>query len=138
MDDRSTRVRGDRRRVGVYVGIHAATSSASAESVIGKALVTVPLLAIAAYLGSIAASTRRMGWHWRHVELQIKTAEPFIAELDDDTRKALQAALAIRFFPGQGQDPQQSGTQTESLDLSNVIAEVFRELRGARAQPPAA
>jgi hypothetical protein len=121
---------------GVYVGIHAATASASAESVIGKALVTVPLLAIAAYLGSIAASTRRMGWHWRHVELQIKTAEPFIAELDDETRKALQAALTIRFFPGQGQDPQQQGgTQTESLDLSTVIAEVFREMRGTRTPP---
>jgi hypothetical protein len=121
---------------GVYVGIHAASGAATTQTVVGKALVTVPLLALAAYLGNVAASTRRMGWHWRHVELQIKTAEPFIAELDDDTRKALQAALAIRFFPGQGQDPQHEGAQSETVDLSSVIAEVFRELRGG-VRPPA-
>lgn len=121
---------------GIYVGAHASANDASTSTILGKALVTLPLIAIAAYLGNVAAATRRMGWHWRHVELQIMTAEPFIAELDDDTRKALQAALAIRFFPGQGQDPQNSGPQSETVDLSSVIAEVFRELRGGRTTPP--
>jgi hypothetical protein len=105
---------------------------------IGKVLVSLPILLLAGYVASVAANKRRMGWHWSHVELQIRTAEPFIANLDLETRNRLLAALAIRFFPGQGQDPQQGGASTESLDVGTLISGILHELgprRGGGAPP---
>lgn len=113
---------------GAYVAYHALTTPAGTTDVVERALVSVPTLIVAGYLASIAASNRRMGWHWRHIELQIRTAEPFIAHLDESTRNGLLAALAIRFFPGQGQDPQHSTGTNESLNLSDLIGQFLHGL----------
>jgi hypothetical protein len=95
-----------------------------AADVLGKASLAIPLLAFAAYVGKLAGDHRRMAWHWRHVELQIRTADPFIAPLDDPTRKAILAALALRLFPGQAQDPQRGGA--EAPDPTAFLTELAR------------
>jgi hypothetical protein len=94
------------------------------ENALGKAALVIPLLAFAAYVGKLAGDHRRMAWHWRHVELQIRTADPFIAPLDDAPRKALLAALALRLFPGQAQDPQRGGV--EAPDPTTFLTELAR------------
>jgi hypothetical protein len=116
-----------------FVAFHAFHENQGVSTAIGKTLVSIPILIVAGYLAGIAGSNRRMGWHWSHVELQIRTAEPFIATLDEETRDRLLAALAIRFFPGQGQDPQQGGGSSESLDVGSLISGILHELRPAAA-----
>lgn len=74
-------------------------------AVLTKGALTIPLILFAGYLARLAGQFRKKAWSWRHVELQIQTSEPFIALLDDQPRKALLAALALRFFPGQSQVP---------------------------------
>lgn len=74
-------------------------------AVLTKGALTIPLILFAGYLARLAGQFRKKAWAWRHVELQIRTSEPFIALLDDGPRKALLAALALRFFPGQSQAP---------------------------------
>ena len=74
-------------------------------AVLTKGALTIPLILFAGYLARLAGQFRRKGWAWRHVELQIRTSEPFVALLDEAPRKALLAALALRFFPGQSQAP---------------------------------
>jgi hypothetical protein len=74
-------------------------------AVLTKGALTIPLILFAGYLARLAGQFRRKGWAWRHVELQIRTSEPFVALLDEAPRKALLAALALRFFPGQSQVP---------------------------------
>lgn len=96
-------------------------------SVLGRFAFTLPLVVFGAYLGGLAASHRRMGWHWRHIELQIRTAEPFIAGLDDPDRKALLAVLALRFFPGQLLDPHGKSEEGQTtVDLSSLISDLLR------------
>jgi hypothetical protein len=120
----------------VAVAIHAFTESQSVSETVGKVLVSLPILVVAGYLASIASNNRRMGWHWSHIELQIRTAEPFIANLDDDTRNRLLAALAIRFFPGQGQDPQQGAASSERLDVGTLISGILHELAPSVSRSP--
>jgi len=74
-------------------------------AVLTKGALSIPLILFAGYLARLAGQFRKKAWGWRHVELQIQTSEPFIALLDDEPRKALLAALALRFFPGQSQTP---------------------------------
>ena len=74
-------------------------------AVLTKGALTIPLILFAGYLARLAGQFRKKAWAWRHVELQIRTSEPFVALLDDEPRKALLAALALRFFPGQSQAP---------------------------------
>ena len=121
-----------------YVAYHAFSEDEGLSTTVGKTLVSVPLFVVAGYLASVGASNRKMGWHWTHIELQIRTAEPFIGVLDEPTRHKLLAALALRFFPGQGQDPQ-SGGGSESYDPGAVIASVLGPAtltgQAARARP---
>jgi hypothetical protein len=69
-----------------------------------KAAVALPVALFAAYLGRLGSRYRRMAWRWRHVELQLRTVESYIAELSPERRNTLVEVLALRFFPGQGLD----------------------------------
>ena len=66
-----------------------------------KGTIAIPIAVFATYLGRQAGRFREVAWRWRHVELQIKTADPYISELPDDRRLAMTETLAARFFPGQ-------------------------------------
>jgi hypothetical protein len=85
---------------------------------LAKAGIAIPVALLATFLARLANRFRHMAWRWRHVELQLRTAQPYIAELDDDQRARLVETLALRFFPGQ------------SLDISGSDS--------ARAEPDAA
>jgi hypothetical protein len=89
----------------VVIAYLAFSKESGVGAVLTKSALTIPLILFAGYLARLAGQFRRKAWAWRHVELQIQTSEPFIALLDDEPRKALLAALALRFFPGQSQAP---------------------------------
>lgn len=73
---------------------------------LAKAAIAIPIALFAAYLGRLAGSYRNVAWRWRHMELQLRTAEPYIAELDGPHRARIIEALALRFFPGQPIHPE--------------------------------
>lgn len=96
--------------------------------IVAKSLLSVSVLVVAGYLAQIAATSRRMSWHWAHVALQIRTAEPYIGNLEKNTRERLLAALAVRLFPGQSLDPQSAmGHTQENLDVGALLAAVLGE-----------
>jgi hypothetical protein len=71
------------------------------KTVIAHAAYGLPVAFLAAYVNSLASTHRREGWRLRHIELQIRTANPFLGLLASDRREETLAALALRFFPGQ-------------------------------------
>jgi hypothetical protein len=84
---------------------------------LAKAGIAIPVALFAAFLARLATRFRRMAWRWRHVELQLRTAEPYIAELGEDQRSRLVETLALRFFPGQPLDISGGGRSSrESTD----------------------
>jgi len=99
----------------------------TAPEITAKAVLSLSVLVLAGYIGRIAANSRRMAWHWTHVALQIRTAEPFIGNLEKTTRERLLAALAVRLFPGQSLDPQSASGTHESLDVGLLLAAVLGE-----------
>ena len=101
--------------------------SQTVAEITAKALLSLSVLVLAGYIAQIAANTRRMAWHWAHVALQISTAEPFIGNLEKNTRERLLAALAVRLFPGQSLDPQSEAGTHESLDVGLLLAAVLGE-----------
>ena len=75
--------------------------SSSFQTVIGHAAFGIPVALLAAYVNSLASTHRHEAWRLRHIELQIRTANPFLGLLDAGRREETLAALALRFFPGQ-------------------------------------
>jgi hypothetical protein len=75
--------------------------ASSFQTVIGHAAFGIPVALLAAYVNSLASTHRHEAWRLRHIELQIRTANPFLGLLDSGRREETLAALALRFFPGQ-------------------------------------
>lgn len=86
---------------GVGILFTAAEHTPEMETFVARAALGVPFALLGAYIASLATTHRREAWRLRHIELQIKTANPFLGLLDTDRREETLAALAIRFFPGQ-------------------------------------
>ena len=107
------------------IAIAGLSSGHDVSAILSKGLLTLPLVAVAGYFGGLARSHRRMAWHWRHVELQIRTAESYLAPLDDAARKTMLATLALRFFPGQTLNPQ-GGEGQGATDTPEVVAALSR------------
>lgn len=89
---------------------------------VARAAIAIPIALFAAYLGGLAGRYRQIAWRWRHVELQLRTAESYISELEPERRNALIESLALRFFPGQSLDVT-SGASGESDSASQRVAE---------------
>lgn len=107
----------------VFIAYLAFSKESEVGAVLTKGALTIPLIIFAGYLARLAGQFRAKAWAWRHVELQIRTSEPFIALLDDEPRQALLAALALRFFPGQAQTP-----DSESASDLGDPAEILNSL----------
>ena len=103
-----------------------------AGAVLTKAALAIPFLAFAAYVARLAATHRKQAWRWRHIELQLRTANPFVSPLQDEQRRLLIAALALRFFPGQRFESE-GGTGGETVDPVAFLAQLL-----PGAQPPPA
>jgi hypothetical protein len=115
------------------IAVVAFTQESGVGPILTKASLAIPVLAVAGYLSRLATVHRRQAWRWRHMELQIRTADPFLAPLEDETRKALIAALALRFFPGQRHSDEEGGKvdPTSEVDPAAVISEILRPIGGS-------
>jgi hypothetical protein len=85
----------------VVLAISAAGATDPLTAAAEKAPISIPLLALNIYIGGLARGFRQEAVQLRHIELQIRTANPFLGALDEERRKAILAILALRFFPGQ-------------------------------------
>jgi hypothetical protein len=102
--------------IAAYFTLSHATDGPSVAEALTKAGIAIPVALFATFLGRLASRFRQMAWRWRHVELQLQTAEGYIAELDKDQRARLVETLALRFFPGQPLDISgSSGPESEGL-----------------------
>jgi hypothetical protein len=106
------------------IAYFAFTAEEGVGAVLTKAALTIPLVLFAGYLARLAGQFRKKAWAYRHVELQIRTSEPFVSLLDDRPRKLILAALALRFFPGQSQAPDASAP-TEFGDPAELLGGLF-------------
>jgi hypothetical protein len=111
----------------VLVGVH---QDHDPSDILTKAGISLPLLGVAAYLNKLAGEERRDARTWRHIELQIRTAQPYLANLPGDTRDNVQAALALRFFPGQSQNPHGGGADPEPDDAMALVRELQQHRNG--------
>ncbi len=108
-----------------------------AGAVLTKAALALPILAFTAYVARLAAIHRKQAWRWRHIELQIRTANPFVSPLEEHQRRLLIAALALRFFPGQRHDVE-GGTGGETVDPVALLAELLPDASSRRGAPRSA
>jgi hypothetical protein len=93
-------------------------------TVLSRAAISLPLLAMATYLNHLGGEERRDARNWTHIELQIRTARPYLGNLDDTLRAEVQAALALRFFPGQSQDPHGAATNDDPEEALRFVREL--------------
>jgi hypothetical protein len=98
----------------------------------------LPFALFIPYMNSLASAHRKEAWRLRHVELQIRTANPFLTLLDDDRRKETLAALALRFFPGQESIEKGIEPNGTPLDVIEVLRLLVKEQPKAVVAPPPA
>jgi hypothetical protein len=123
------------------IGIYTASSSTEIHTYIARAALGIPVAVFAAYINSLASTHRREAWRLRHIELQIRTANPFLGLLDNQRQKETLAALALRFFPGQEgvsfDSKSAPGSSTELIDLVRMMLQQ-QGIRDATASAPLA
>jgi hypothetical protein len=85
----------------ILLAIDAGQDADPLKSALQKAPITIPFLLLNIYIARLASGFREEAINLRHIELQIRTAEPFLGALDRERRQAVLAMLALRFFPGQ-------------------------------------
>lgn len=100
-----------------------------------KAAFAIPFLVLNGYLIGLAREARREALRWRHVQLQLKAATPFLGVLDEERRKDVTALLALRFFPGQPLPDGADSGDAAAADAS-ALAALFTE-KPAAPNPPA-
>ena len=106
------------------IAFFAFTQEHGTGAVLTKAALALPILAFSAYVARLAAVHRKQAWRWRHIELQIRTANPFVSPLEDEQRRLIIAALALRFFPGQRYDVEgEAGGET--VDPVALLAQLL-------------
>jgi hypothetical protein len=99
-----------------------------------RAGISIPLLVLAAYLNRLGNEERRDARTWRHVELQIRTARPYLANLPQTTRDEVLAALALRFFPGQSQNPHGGEAAPNPDDPMKMLREIQQASRSDQTE----
>jgi hypothetical protein len=101
-----------------------------------RAAFGLPLALLAAYVNRLASAYRNQAWKLRHVELQLRTVNPFLAGLEDQHRKAVLADLALRFFPGHQTnsehytDDRPSEVNTVQLNPEQLLGILMRVAQG--------
>jgi len=119
--------------VGIYT---TAQHTSQVETFVARAALGIPFALFGAYINSLASTHRREAWRLRHIELQIRTSNPFLGLLDTGRREETLAALALRFFPGQ------EGVSFDGKGAWGPTPELFELLRmllqqqGASAATP--
>ncbi|MGX6447053.1 hypothetical protein ACVU7I_03125 [Patulibacter sp. S7RM1-6] len=110
----------------VLLLLHDAEDLTTGEAV-ARVGITLSVLALAGFLGRIAGHERRDARSWTHMDLQLSTSRAFIEGIDEGDRSDVQAALALRFFPGQSIDPHGENRDTPSSDDTMEVLRTLRE-----------
>jgi hypothetical protein len=121
------------------IGLLTVKEESSFQTVIGHAAFGIPVALLAAYINSLASHHRLEAWRLRHIELQIRTANPFLGLLDAGRREETLAALALRFFPGQegvGFDGKGNGMPT--VEVVELLSALLQRQGSAAPSVPAA
>lgn len=117
----------------LVLAISASQATDPLEAALEKLPISLPLLLLNFYIGGLAKAYREEAVALRHIELQIRTANPFLGALDEPRRKAVLAMLALRFFPGQAV----STTQTsESPDIAQALGTLLQQSDGRAPAVP--
>lgn len=127
------------------LGVYSAGSSSELHIYISRAALGIPVALFAAYINNLASTHRREAWRLRHIDLQIRTANPFLGLLASGPREEALAALALRFFPGQeGVGFDGEGAANSNPELVELLRQLIQQqglFRGnvssAPSPPPA-
>lgn len=120
------------------IGLLTVKEASGFETVIGHAAFGIPVALLAAYINSLASTHRHEAWRLRHIELQIRTANPFLGLLDSGRREETLAALALRFFPGQeGVSFDGKGNGMPAPELAELLRTMLQQ-QGPGSQIPSA
>jgi len=107
------------------------------DKAVARAAYGLPSALFIPFVSSLASVHRKEAWRLRHIELQIRTANPFLTLLDDDRRKETLATLALRFFPGQEHvDSDTTDVQSMPLEIIEGIGKLLREQKPAVVSAP--
>jgi hypothetical protein len=118
------------------IGLLTVKEASSFQTVIGHAAFGIPVALFAAYINSLASTHRREAWRLRHIELQIRTANPFLGLLESGRREETLAALALRFFPGQeGVSFDGKGNAMAAPELIELLRTVLQRQGGSTTGP---
>lgn len=100
--------------------------------------IVTSLVAVAGFLGRLAADERRDVRNWTHMQLQLSTSGAFVENMQPEQRAQAELMLALQFFPGQTSDPHGDapapGSPT-SLELLRTLLLTPSAAPGARAMP---
>lgn len=123
------------------IGIYTAKQTSQVETFVARAALGIPVALFGTYINSLASTHRREAWRLRHIELQIRTANPFLGLLETGRREETLAALAVRFFPGQEGVSFDGGGNAEVPELISLLRQLVLQ-QGAGIthgpSPPAA
>lgn len=115
--------------VALALAIDAGRDNDPLDAVLKKAPITIPFLLLNIYIARLASTFREEAIKLRGIELQIRTANPFLGALDPERRQAVLAMLALRFFPGQ--EVAGSGkTPSEPTDPGQAFAALLSQHPG--------
>lgn len=119
------------------IGLLTVREASSFQTVIGHAAFGIPVALLAAYINNLASNHRREAWRLRHIELQIRTANPFLGLLERGRREETLAALALRFFPGQeGVSFDGNGNGMPAPELVELLRAILQRQGSIAASSP--
>lgn len=122
----------------VAILLTAAEHAPQIETFVARGAIGIPFALLGAYITSLANTHRREAWRLRHIELQIRTANPFLGLLEVGRREETLAALAIRFFPGQEGVSFEKRGQESSPELMSLLRQLLnQQSTGVSYGPPA-
>jgi hypothetical protein len=104
-----------------------------------RAAFALPVAIFAALINRLANAYRHEAWRLRHVELQLRTSNPFLGGLEEDKRKEVLAQLALRFFPGQETQISPASESQPPADIVDLLLRLATRERSAPApetRPP--
>ncbi len=98
-------------------------------SFILKAFVSLPMFALATYSGRISAQHRRMGQHMRTLVAQLDSVKLYTADLSDEVKEDLRAAMGKRAFSEPGVLGPDGSVGIPPDQLLDKVLQVVKEVR---------
>jgi hypothetical protein len=98
-----------------------------------RALIGLPMFALATYSGRISAQHRRLSQHMKVLVAQIYSVKAYVTGLDEQVQQEVIAALGKRAFS----DPGVAGTQEGTVgvppkDVVDILEKAAKAIKGIR------